>query len=429
MILAAFLGSLVICVLLGIPIAFSLFISGLILMWQADFMNLAIVGQTIVIGADNFSLTAVPFFILAGEIMNAGGLAKRIVELPVVLVGHLRGGLGFVAIIACMTMACLSGSAVADAAAVGALLLPMMREAKYPAERSAGLLCAGGIIAPIIPPSVPFIIFGAVGELSILRLFMSGIFPGILMGLSLMILWTWQSRRIDLPVTPKADRTEIIKSVKESFWALVLIVIIIGGFRLGVFTATEAGAVASAYSLVVSMFVYRELRFAQLLPIFRAAAKMSGMILFLFACSTLSVWMIAFAEVPIRVIALFDPFISSPTTLMFLLMLMIAVVGMFMDVAPTILILVPVLLPLIRTAGIDPIYFGMVFVFNCSLGLITPPVGNVLNVITSVSKLRFEEVVRGVFPYIVMYLIFLALLILFPRAMVIWPLEFILPRR
>ncbi len=424
-----FLGVLMTCVLLGVPIAFSLFLSGLALMYQMDFLNLAVIGQNIVIGADNYSLMAVPFFILAGEIMNAGGLARRIVELPLALVGHRRGGLGFVVIIAAMTMACLSGSAVADAAAVGSLMLPMMREAKYPPERSAGLICASGIIAPIIPPSVPFIIFGVVSELSILRLFMSGIFPGVLMGTSLMLLWRWQSKHLDLPVMPRASRTEILATLRRSFWALMLIVIIIGGFRLGVFTATEAGAVASVYALFVSLFVYREMRFNQILPVFKAAGKMVGVVLFLFACSTLSVWMIAFAEIPNQVIALFEPLINSPTLLMATLMVFLAMVGMVMDVAPTILILVPVFLPLIREAGIDPVYFGLVFVFNCSLGLITPPVGNVLNVITGVSKLRFEEVVRGVFPYILMYLVFLILLILFPRAMVIWPLQFIMSGR
>ncbi len=421
-----FLVTLFACVLLSFPIAFSLFITGLALMYEQDYFQIAVVAQNIVLGADNPSLMAIPFFVLAGEFMNVGGLSKRIVKLPMLLLGHIKGGLGYVGIIAAMTMACLSGAAVADAAAVGALLLPMMREANYPGGRSAGLIAAAGIIAPIIPPSIPFIVFGVVSELSILRLFMAGIFPGLLMGFGLMTVWRYQTKRMNLPLLPKATRAEIWKTSKETFWALMLIVIIIGGFRTGIFTATEAGAVAAVYAMFVSLFVYKELSFKQVMPVLCTAAKMVSVVMLLFACAILAVWMIAFAQLPDQMVRLFEPLIPHPTLLMITMMCFVALVGMVMDVTPTILILTPVFMPLVYAAKIDPIYFGVVFIVNTAIGLLTPPVGNVLNVITGVSKLRFEEVVRGVFPYVILHFSILALLILFPKITVLWPLELLM---
>lgn len=230
---------------MGLPIAWSLLLCGAALMTYLDMFDVQIMAQTLVNGADSFSLLAIPFFVLAGEIMNAGGLSKRIVDLPMKLVGHKPGGLGYVGVIAAMIMASLSGSAVADTAAVAALLVPMMRSANYPINRSVGLIASGGIIAPIIPPSIPFIIFGVSSGLSISKLFMAGIAPGIMMGAALMLTWWWQAGRLNLPSQPKATPREIWQSLVSGIWALFLPVIIIGGFRSGLFTPTEAGAVAS----------------------------------------------------------------------------------------------------------------------------------------------------------------------------------------
>lgn len=241
---------------IGLPIAWSLLLCGAALMAYLDMFDVQIMAQTLVNGADSFSLLAIPFFVLAGEIMNAGGLSKRIVDLPMKLVGHKPGGLGYVGVIAAMIMASLSGSAVADTAAVAALLVPMMRSANYPINRSVGLIASGGIIAPIIPPSIPFIIFGVSSGLSISKLFMAGIAPGIMMGAALMLTWWWQAGRLNLPSQPKATPREIWQSLVSGIWALFLPVIIIGGFRSGLFTPTEAGAVAAFYALFVAVVIY-----------------------------------------------------------------------------------------------------------------------------------------------------------------------------
>ncbi len=421
-----FLAVLLGCILMGIPIAFSLLLCGLALMLHLDMFDVQILAQNLVNGANSFPLLAIPFFVLAGEIMNSGGLSKRIVDLPMKLVGHRAGGLGFVAIIAAIIMASLSGSAVADTAAVGALLLPMMRKANYPIGRSVGLIASGGIIAPIIPPSIPFIIFGVASGLSITRLFLAGIVPGILMGASLAAMWWWQARHLDLPKQARATRQELRQSFLSGIWALMLPVIIIGGFRSGLFTPTEAGIVAAIYALVVALFVYREMRFVELFPILVAAAKTTAVVMFLVAAAQVSAWLITIAELPLMLIDLLQPLVDSPRILLLVLMVAIMVVGMVMDLTPTVLILTPVMMPLVREAGIDPIHFGVLFIMNTSIGLITPPVGNVLNVVCGVGKVSFEEAVRGILPYLGVLIGVLLLLTLVPEIVLV-PLKWMMP--
>lgn len=409
---------------IGLPIAWSLLLCGAALMAYLDMFDVQIMAQTLVNGADSFSLLAIPFFVLVGEIMNAGGLSKRIVDLPMKLVGHKPGGLGYVGVIAAMIMASLSGSAVADTAAVAALLVPMMRSANYPINRSVGLIASGGIIAPIIPPSIPFIIFGVSSGLSISKLFMAGIAPGIMMGAALMLTWWWQAGRLNLPSQPKATPREIWQSLVSGIWALFLPVIIIGGFRSGLFTPTEAGAVAAFYALFVAVVIYRELTFSSLYHVLVNAAKTTSVVMFLVAAAQVSAWLITIAELPMMVSDLLQPLVDSPRLLFIVIMISIMVVGMVMDLTPTVLILTPVLLPLVKEANIDPIYFGVMFIINCSIGLITPPVGNVLNVISGVAKLKFDDAVRGVFPYVVVLMSLLVLFIFIPE-LIITPLKWI----
>lgn len=419
-----FLGSLLGCIFLGIPVAFSLLLCGVALMLQLDMVDFQIMAQNLISGADSFPLLAIPFFVLAGELMNAGGISKRIVDLPLKLVGHKQGGLGYVAIIASVLMASLSGSAAADTAALGMVLLPMMKRAGYEPGDSAGLIATGGIIAPIIPPSIPFIIFGVASGVSISKLFLAGIAPGIMMGLALALVWWWKSRDVQLTVTKKATKEEFWHSVKEGAWALLLPVIIIGGFRSGIFTPTEAGAVAAMYALVVALFVYREMKFSDLFEVLFAAAETTAIVMLLVAASAVSAFLITIAELPLMVVELMQPLVNSPTLLMMCIMVFIMIVGMVMDLTPTVLILVPVLMPLVQDAGINPVYFGVLFILNCSIGLITPPVGNVLNVIAGVSRLPFEKCVKGVLPYLATMLGLLILLTIFP-SMILAPLKWI----
>lgn len=425
MTLLIFISVLLVCIVIGLPIAFSLLVTGLALMVHLDFVDSQILAQNLINGANNFSLLAIPFFVLAGEIMNEGGLSKRIIDLPMKLVGHYTGGLGFVAILAAMIMASLSGSAVADTAAVGAMLFPMMKNAGYAQERSAGLIASGGIIAPIIPPSIPFIIFGVASGVSISKLFLAGIAPGIMIGIMLCSIWYFIARGMNAQTMPKASGKEIAKSFTSSFWALMLPVIIIGGFRLGIFTPTEAGAVAAFYALFISLFVYRELSLKALYKVILASGKTTAVVLFLVAAAQVSAWLMTVAELPDMVTELLAPYMENQTLLMAIIMLIVLIVGMVMDLTPTVLILCPVLMPIVYESGIDPVYFGVMFIINCSIGLITPPVGNVLNVIAGVSKLSFDRAVVGVFPYIIGLFAMLIVFLFFPPLITV-PLQWIL---
>ena len=409
-----FLGSLLGAMALGIPIAYSLLVSGVALMWHLDMFDAQILAQNVINGADSFPLLAVPFFMLAGEIMNVGGLSARIVKLALTLVGHKRGGLGFVAILAACMLAALSGSAVADTAALAALLLPMMVKAGHDKAKSGGLIASAGIIAPIIPPSIGFVIFGVAANVSISKLFLAGIVPGILMGASIAIAWYFVAKRENIQPPPKASLKEQLAALRESLWALGLPVIVIVGLKMGVFTPTEAAVVAAVYALLVSMLVYREMKLNQLYDVFVSAAKTTAVIMFLVAAAMVSAWLITVADIPSQMISLLEPFMGNQTLLLIAIMLLVIAVGTAMDMTPTILIMTPVLMPVIKAAGIDPVYFGVLFIMNNAIGLITPPVGTVLNVVAGVGRMKMDEVTRGVVPFMTAQFIVMFLLVLFP---------------
>jgi TRAP-type transport system large permease protein len=415
MTITIFLGALLGPMALGVPIAFALMISGVALMLYLGIFDAQIVAQNVLNGADSFPLMAVPFFLLAGEVMNTGGLSRRIVALAMAMVGHIRGGLGFVAIFAACVLASLSGSAVADAAALGALLLPMMLKSGHDPARAGGLLASASIIGPIIPPSIGFILYGVIGGVSITKLFLAGIFPGLMIAAALSVTWLIVARKEQFALPPKTSGAERLKAFIDSFWALLLPVIIIVGLKFGVFTPTEAGVVAAVYSLFVAMVIYRELPPAKLFHVFVAAAKITSIVMFLVACAGVSAWLITVADVPGALAALVEPLMDNQTLLLLAIMALVILIGTAMDMTPTILIMTPVLMPVIKQAGIDPVYFGVLFIINNSIGLITPPVGTVLNVICGVSKLSMERLMKGVMPFLIAELIVLLLLILFPQ--------------
>ena len=414
MTIAIFLGALLGAMALGVPIAFSLLFCGAALMWHLNLFDAQILAQNTIEGANSFPLLAVPFFMLAGEIMNAGGLSRRIVNFAMTLVGHVKGGLGYVAIIAAVIMAALSGSAVADAAALAALLLPMMTRAGYDTARSAGLLASAGIIAPIIPPSIGFVIFGVAANVSISKLFMAGIVPGVMLGAALWFTWWILVRKERIAAAPRASAKDVAFAFKDATFALVLPVIVIVGLKFGVFTPTEAAVVAAVYALLISIFVYRELKWSRIYGLFLSAAQTTAVIMFLVATAMVSAWMITVANLPGELVALLKPLLDSPTLLLVMIMIITMLVGTAMDMTPTILILTPVFMPLIKAAGIDPVYFGVLFMINNAIGLITPPVGTVLSTVAGVGKISMDEVTRGVWPFMVAQFAVMFLLVFFP---------------
>ncbi|MFD2261253.1 TRAP transporter large permease subunit [Lacibacterium aquatile] len=410
---------------MGMPIAYSLMLTGVALMVYLDFFDAQLVAQNLLNGADSFPLMAVPFFMLAGEAMNAGGMSRRIVHLSVTCVGHIRGGLGYVAIVAAIILASLSGSAIADTAALATLLMPMMRDNGYPVNRSAGLLASGGIIAPIIPPSMPFIIYGVATNTSISALFISGIVPGLIMGAGLVVAWKLSIRGVDLPQPPRASWAERGKALKDSLWALALPGIIIGGLRFGIFTPTEAAVVAAVYALFVGTFVYRELPWGKLVEVMTHAARSTATIMFLCAAATVSSYMITLADVPADIIKMLEPIMDDPKLLMLAMMVLLFAVGTAMDLTPTILILGPVLAPVAVKAGIDPVYFGLMFILNGAIGLITPPVGTVLSVVGAVTKIGMDRATTGVWPFLLAYTIIMFFFVFVPEIVTV-PLRWML---
>lgn len=422
MTITIFLVSLLGTMALGIPIALALLMSGIALMFFLGMDNPQILASTLMDGADNFPLMAIPFFILAGELMNAGGISKRIINFAISLVGHVRGGFGYVAIIASVIFSGLSGSAVADTAALGAILIPMMAEAGYDRKRSAALIASAGIIAPIMPLSIPMIVFGVTANVSIPKLFMSGIVPAMLLACFLAATWAWIVRKEQFIVQPKQSFREIVVAARGAAWAFVLPGIIIFGLRGGVFTPTEAASIAAFYALFVGTVVYREVTWSKMYHVLLAAGKTTSVIMLLAAAAMVSSWMITVANIPGQLTQLLAPFMSDKIMLMFAINIVVLIVGTAMDLMPTVLILTPVLMPIVLKAGIDPIYFGFMFVFNNCIGLLTPPVGTVLNVAAGVGKVSMDDIIKGVIPFMWVEIILLLLLTLFPQ-LVLVPLK------
>jgi tripartite ATP-independent transporter DctM subunit len=419
-----FTASLMAAMALGMPIAFALMVCGAALMVSQGQVDATILSQKLIEGADSFPLLAIPFFMLAGELMNAGGISKRIVAFALAWVGHVRGGLGLVAIFASVVMAAISGSAAADAAALGTLLIPMMRGAGYNVPRSAGLIAAGGVIAPVIPPSIGLIVFGVIANVSIGRLFLAGIFPGLMMGVSLVIAWLWVARRDEVQVLPRQPLAARLRAGLDGLWALLMPLGIIGGLKFGIFTPTEAGVAACVYAFVVGVFVYRELPLRQAYPLLVAAAKSTAVVVFLIASALVSAFLITTSEVPQQVAAMLQPFMGNKILLMAVIMALVVVIGTALDFAPTLMILTPVLMPIVKQAGIDPVYFGVLFIMNNAIGLITPPVGIVLNVMCGVAKISMSELMKGLWPFLWAELAVLLLLVLFPD-LVLVPLRWL----
>lgn len=417
-----FLGSLFVLLTTGIPIAIVLMLCAIILLFWISMFDPMILAQQMVTGADNYILTAIPFFILAGEIMHHGGISKRLINFAELIVGRFRGGLGYVTIVASILFAGLSGVAIADVSALGSVLIPLMVTAGYKADRATGLVCASSLTAPLIPPSLPLIVLGVTVELSIGKLFMAGIFPGLFLGMCLLITWFFVAKRDGYTHKKAVPRNEMLPIAIEAIPAMLMPIIIIVGIRMGVFTPTEGGAVAAVYAFCIARFVHRELPWKMIPTVLFNAVRSSSAVMFIVASAYAIGWIITIAQVPQQIIELFKPLITHPSLLLITLNIMFLFIAMVMDLTPIILIFAPVVYPLIKAAHIDPYYFAIVMVLNLCIGLITPPVGTVLYVGCSVSGLKLGEVVRGVLPFLLVEIAVLVLFILFPQ-LIIFPMN------
>ncbi len=409
-----FLGSLFVLLFTGLPIAIVLILCSIILFWWIDMYDPLLLAHQIVGGSDNYILVTVPFFILAGEIMKHGGISKQLINFAEVVVGRFRGGMGYVTILACLLFAGLSGVAIADVSALGSILIPMMVASGYDKGRATGLVCSASLTAPIIPPSLPLIILGVTVELSIGRLFVMGIVPGVLLGLSLMLAWFIMVRRDGYFDTKKVAARDVWPIFFNALPSLLLPVIIIVGIRMGLFTPTEGGAVACVYAFFVAVVINRQLSFRQLPEILYGAMKSAAAVMFIVGGACTIGWLITMADVPSQIIELMSGLVGRPILLMLSLNLLLLALGMVMDITPIILIFAPVIFPLIRAAGIEPYYFGLIMIINLCIGLLTPPVGTVLYVGCSVSGLKIGQVVRGVAPFLIAEFAFLIACIVFP---------------
>ena len=418
-----FLSSLFGFILLGIPIAFALLLTALVLAWFMGSWSPPLVVQTIFRGIDSFPLMAIPFFLLAGEIMNTGGIAQRIIMVAKAMFGHVRGGLGYVTVVAGMLIAGVSGSAVADASAIGSMLFPVMKKEGYDPEKAGALFAGAATIGPIIPPSIPMVIFGVIANVSVIRLFIGGIIPGLILGGGLMIGWYLHTRgKTRYHVEGKFSLIGVLKACWDALWALFLPVIILGGILLGICTATEAAVVSAVYAFIVSFFIYRELKLKDMMRVLVNTVRGTAVVLLVCGAAMAAAYFITTAQIPEMMAALLLKLSGSSWVLFMLWVnILLLITGCVMDLTPALLILGPMLLPIAVKYGLDPVYFGVVMVVNLCIGLITPPVGNVLFVACGISKIPMGPMSRAIWPNIVIGIIVIFIITYLPWTIMYLP--------
>ncbi|MGG2197100.1 MULTISPECIES: TRAP transporter large permease [Paenibacillus] len=415
------LGLLFVLFFLRVPIAFALGITSLVGLWLTD-TDLVIIAQKTFSGIDSFTLVAIPLFVLAGEIMTVGGISKRLIDFASLLVGHWPAGLAMVAVLACTFFSAISGSAIADAAAIGGILIPAMVSQGYDRRFSATLVASASTIGPVIPPSIPFILFGVMASVSIGDLFLAGVAPGILMAAVLMIYVYYYGKKNNIRGRDKmASRKEIVAGFKDAFLALLLPVIIIGGFRSGMFTATESGVIAVIYALIIGSFVYKELNFKKLRKVLLDSALSSATILFVIANATLFTWLLTFHDIPDQLGALVSSISDQQWVILLLINIVLLIAGTFIDTISALTIFTPLFLPIALAAGIDPIHLGVIIVVNLTIGMITPPLGVCLFVTSSIAKVNLAQMVRPLLPQFLVLLVVLIIITYFPQVSLFLP--------
>ncbi|MDU7388985.1 TRAP transporter large permease [Atlantibacter hermannii] len=404
----------------GMPVAFAVGLSAVV---GALYIELPLEALMIQItsGVNKFSLLAIPFFILAGAIMAEGGIARRLVNFAYIFVGFIRGGLSLVNIVASTFFGAISGSSVADTASIGSVMIPEMEKKGYPREYAAAVTASGSVQAILIPPSHNSVIYSlaAGGTVSIASLFIAGVLPGLLLGVSLMVLCMGFAHRRGYPKGERIPFKQALKIFFDALWGLMTVVIIMGGILTGVFTATESAAVACIWSFFVTMFIYRDYKWSELPKLMFRTVKTVTIVMILIGFAAAFGAVMTYMQLPMRITEFFTSLSDNKYVILMYLNIMLLLVGTLMDMAPLILILTPVLLPVTNMLGIDPVHFGMIMMVNLGIGLVTPPVGSVLFVASAVSKRKIEEVVRAMLPFYAMLLVVLALVTYVP-AISLW---------
>lgn len=414
------LGSFLLFIFLGVPIFLSMgFSSFIFILIFHKTISLLVIPENMVARLDSFGFLAIPFFFLAGDLMNTGGITKRLVAFSDALIGHIRGGLSHVSIIANMIMAGVSGSAAADASATGSVLISAMKKDGYSKEYTAAVIAAAATIGPVIPPSIPMVILGILVNVSIGRLFLGGAIPGIVMGLYLIIASYLISRKRNYPAKPRATFRQIVWTFLNSFFALVMPLIIILGIILGIVTPTEAGAIAVFYGLLVGLFVYRELKWKEIPRIFKESIKNSSYVMIILAASGVFSWLIAYIRAGDILVNFFSSISTNKWVILGILNIFFLIWGAVLDPNTGLVVVVPILMPLIEKVGIDPVHFGVVIILNLMIGLITPPVCFLSYLTTKIAEANFEKVVKESWPFFWALLLALVTATFFPPV-VLW---------
>ena len=412
--LAWFLLTLLVLLAFGMPVAFALGLTMLALLLAATDMPMVLLAQQMLAGADNYSLIAVPFFMLAAEIMSAGGITRRIIDFFIAVIGWIRGGLALVNVGASMVMASFSGSAVADASMIGSVMIPSMKDRGYTPEFAAAVTAASSTLGVIIPPSIPMIVLGFITSTSVLDMFLGGILPGLLIGGALLVTVYVMSRRLNLPREQRLPAREVWLRARSTGWALLMPLIIVGGIRLGIFTITESSVIAVVYALVVSSVVYRELTWKAFYESFISAAVTSSVVMLIVASATGSAWLMNSEQVPQAIAKTLGGVTDQAWVFLLITVVFLLLVGMVMDLTPALLILGPILLPVALQFGIDPVHYSVLMVITLAYGLITPPVGTCLYLTAGIAHVSITRVIVSTLPMLAVMIAMLVLIALVP---------------
>jgi C4-dicarboxylate transporter DctM subunit len=411
--------SILVLALIGIPIGFSLGLSSLITLLYAGNLPLIVIPQKMFNGIDSFPILAIPFFILAGDFMNYGGINKKIIRVANAFVGWISGSLAIITIVASMFFAAISGSAVATVSAIGGITIPAMKRQGYKDEFAAAVASSAAIVGPIIPPSIPLIVYGASLQMSVSDLFIASVIPGLIIGFVFLGLAYYIAKKRNFPRSDKATTKEKIESVKDGFAALLMPVIILGGIFSGIFTPTEASVIAVVYSYLISAFIYKSIKFKDLGKIFAEAAVSTSTIMIILAASKVLSWLVVVSNLPTIISNGILGFTDSSFLILLLINIILLIVGCLIEANAAIIILIPVLVPLAASAGMSPLQFGVVMTFNLCLGLLTPPVGATLLIGTYLADAKFEKAVMSMLPFLIAGIIILMLVTYVP-ALTLW---------